>query len=252
MPEILDKEDLRKSLLDFFTEDEADEMLEKAEKEGKFEVKDDESGDKTPEDEETVDQKAVKEGVKDDEVKKAYDKIMSAKADLDKSMTDFLDKFGSMPGVKTPDSDFTEKSEEDTLEKSEVNDFEKAFGSKFDSIEKGFETQNKVNEKILKSIQGLSHTVNQIAETPNPFKALTKSYGFIEKGEKTNEGGQKVVNLNNKEVVISEIEKSLDKIENEQDNQLVRNMLSDYSISNKLNPTGLNIVKKALNIDFEK
>lgn len=174
------------------------------------------------------------------------------KCDLDKAMTDFLDKFGSMPGVKTPDSDFTKKAEEDQLNKSIENDFEKSFGSRFDDIQKGFESQNKINEEIVKSLQNLTTTVNQIAETPNPLKSILGKYGFIEKGEKTNELGKKVVNLKNKEAVQNEISKAMDKVENEDDKQVLRDMLSDYTISNKTNPLGLDIVKKALDIDFEK
>lgn len=261
MDENINKDELRKSLLDIFSTEEVDQMIEKAEKEGKFDKK--EMGEKS-DDEKTVDEEAVeKEDEDDDDVKKAYDKIMSMKSDLDKSMTNFLDKFGKMPGVKTPDTDITKKAEEDQLEKkkeviekSEVNDFEKAFGSKFDEIQKSFtdrlDAQSKVNEEIVKALHNVSETVNQIAQTPNPLKALTGKYQFIEKGEKTDENGKRVVSLRDKEAVQNEISKAIDKISDETDQQIVRDLLSDYTVTNRVNPKGLNIVKKALDIEFEK
>jgi len=259
--DLLNKDELTKSLQDFdFSEEEIASILEKAEKEGKLEVRDKEVVDDSGE-------------YDKEEMKKAYDGVMKAKAEFDKSMSDFLDKFGNVPGLKTPD-DFTKKSEDDELEKAEDFEIEKAdedelekaeedfiqkaFGEKVDGIEKSissyFENQNKVNEELMKSLTKLNEDVTAIAETPNPLKSLLGSYGnlVIEKGIKMKDDGTEVYNLRNKSGVTEAFEKSLDKIDNEKDKQVVRDMISTYTISGVTSETGLNIVKKALNIDFEK
>lgn len=270
----LDKDELIKSLQEFeFSQAEIDGIVEKAEKDGEFESKE-------KKDDETIDEEAAeknknKEDESGEEMKKAYDKVMSMKDELDKSMTEFLNKFGSAPGIKTPDTDLhkgeeteIEKSEQERLAaKKEKKRFKKAErkrlakekkddinkGEKTD-IEKAFETQTDVNNQILKSLEKVTETVAKIAEAPNPMKSLWGSYGksVIEKGERVDEDGKRIINLDNKDAMTEVIEKSIDKIENEQDKQIVRSMLSNYTISNKLSFDGLNIVKKAMNIDFEK
>lgn len=246
--ETLDKDELRKSLLEFFTPEEAEAMIVKAEKDGKFgsDNEDDDSG--KPADDKTIDQEAAEKAGEGDDVKKAYDQIMSLKSELDKSISKFFDMFGNMPGVKTPDSDMTKKSIDNDIEKGLDNEITKSF----DSIMKGFDKQNEINQEIIKSISDVAKTVNQIAQAPNPMKSIMGQYGFIEKSEKTNEEGKKVISVRNKTAVQSEISKAMDKITDEGEQQVLRNMLSDFTISNRLNPEGLDIVKKALDIDFEK
>lgn len=253
----LNRDELEKSLRDLdFSPEEITSIIEKAEKEGKFQPKEEEK----KEDEKTIDEKDAQEGKEEtekgydaDEMKKAYGEVMSAKSAFDKAMDGFLNKFGSVPGLTTP-TDFVKKSEETEIEKSEVNSFEKAFGDRFDQILKGFENQTEVNDQLQKSIQEVKNTVEQIAQTPNPLKGLFGNYrnNVIEKGERTDEEGKTVYSLSNKELVTEQFEKAIDKVENEGDKQVIRDMISSYTISNNIIPKGLNIVKKALNIDFEK
>lgn len=249
---LLNKDELIKSLQEFdFTQEEIDSFIQKAEKDGKFEPKSKEE----EENEKTVDEEKVEKVEDKDEMKKAFDKIMDMKTEIDKSMTEFLDKFGRVPGMPTP-TDFTKKSEEDELNKAEKEDIQKAFVGKFDeiskSIENRFESQTRVNEEIVKSLKEMSETVNAIAEAPNPFKGIRNSYNFIEKSEKTDENGKKVVSLRNKEQVEKLIEKAIDKTEDSIDKKELRDTLSDYSIAGKIRPAGFDIVKKALEIEFEK
>lgn len=247
--ELLNKDELVKSLQDLdFSQEEIASIIEKGEKEGKFEVKEKED------DEKTIDEEVAEKAPEDKEdMKKAYNEIMSAKSSLEKAMESFLNKFGSVPGLTTP-TDFVKKSEEVEIEKSEVNDFEKAFGDKFDTILKGFDNQTKFNEEIQKSMADMKNTVQAIAETPNPLKAFFSNYksSVIEKGMREDENGKTVINLGNKEAVNEQFAKSIDKIENEQDKQTVRDLISAYNISGYTPAKGLDIVKKALNIDFEK
>lgn len=252
----LNKDELEKSLRDLdFTPEEITSIIEKAEKEGKFQPKEEEK----KEDEKTIDEEDAAKGGEEtekgydaDEMKKAYGDVMAAKSAFDSTIAKFLDKFGSVPGF-TPPADFMKKSEETTIEKSEVNDFEKAFGDKFDQILKGFQTQTEVNNQLQKSIQEVSIAVEQIATAPNPLKGLFGNYrgNVIEKGERE-EDGKTIYSLGNKELVTEQFEKAIDKVENEGDKQVIRDMISSYTISNNISPKGLNIVKKALNIDFEK
>lgn len=279
MAEIFDKDELRKSLAELdFTETEIDEIITKAEEEGKFggeeggkpafkkqkkqsekapksrmEGKEEpdgdepEGGEKEPEgseggeeggepveDDETIDEKSMK---------KAFDKVVGMKNDLDKAMTDFMNKFGSAPGVKTPDT---------TLGKSMGNDIEKAFSGKFNEIDAALKGQKTTNETILKSLELIGKNVQAIAESPSPFKGIHGSYKFLEKGEKTGEDGNAVVSLRNKDRVIEVFEKSLEKIEDESDRKIVSDMISDFTVVNKVNPSGLAIVRKTMNVDFEK
>jgi len=261
----LNRDELEKSLRDLdFTPEEITSIIEKAEKEGKFQPKEEEK----KEDEKTIDEEDAAKGGEEtekgydaDEMKKAYGDVMAAKTAFDSSLAQFLDKFGSVPGFTKP-ADFMkkaeeaeiEKSEKTEVEKSEVNDFEKAFGSRFDEILKGFVTQTEVNNQLQKSIQEVSIAVEQIATAPNPLKGLFGNYrgSVIEKGERTDDDGKTVYSLGNKELVTEQFEKAIDKVENEGDKQVIRDMISSYTISNNISPKGLNIVKKALNIDFEK
>lgn len=253
--DLINKDEFIKSLTDLeFSPEEITEIVEKAEKEGKFAPKDDEPVEK-PEDykEEKAEKEEPEEKEDKDEMKKAYDKIMSMKDELDKSMTDFLDKFGKVPGLPTP-TEFVKKSEDNDIEKSFDSKFdviEKAFSGKFDEISKAFTEQAEVNSEILKSLKSMNDTVNAIAETPNPYKGLFGSYrnSVIEKGGK---GDENVVSLRDKNEVISTFEKAIDRVENEKDKNAIRDMISTFTISGLTNPTGLDIVKKALNIDFEK
>ena len=234
-----DKDDLRKSLEGLFTEEEILALIEKAEVEGKFD------------DDKTIDEED-QEKPKEEDVKKAYDEIMAKKTELDKSIEVFFDKFGNIPGFTKPEDPFKSKAIENDIEKAEVNDIEKAFGSKFDEIQKSFESQSNLIDEIKKSMETLSEDVKKVAEAPNPFKSLMGKYQFIEKGDKDGDGKDNLSLSKDKSKVIDLFVKSLDKIENEEDQGLVRNMISDYTISNKTNTTGLNIVKKAMDIDFEK
>jgi hypothetical protein len=249
---LLNKDELIKSLQEFdFTQDEIDGFIQKAEADGKFGSGKEEK----EEDDKTIDENKAEEAEDKDDMKKAYDKIMSMKSEMDKSMTEFLDKFGKVPGIPTP-TDFTKKSEKEDIHKAEGIDIEKAFGDKFDTISKSiedrFDSQTKVNEEIVKSLKTMTETVNAIAESPNPFKGIRNSYNFIEKGEKMDENGKQIVSLRSKEQVEKLIEKAISQTENELDKKEMRDTLSDYSIAGKIRPAGFDIVKKALNIDFEK
>ena len=252
----IDLDELRKSLKDLeFEENEISDILQKAEQENeeldqKPEPKEKEkpSEPKEKEDTETIDEQAQ-------EVKKAYDEIKSMKDKLDKSMEEFLNRFGSAPGIPTPSTDLAAKGAE-PIQKSEVNDFEKAFGAKVDSIEKSFGdfmlSQNKVNEDLVKSLENINGTVQAIASAPNPLKGIYGTYGILEKGEEKTKDGKRVISLTNKDAANAEFFKAIDSIDNEDDKQTIRDMVSSFNVSGKLNPVGLNIVKKALDIDFEK
>lgn len=256
--DLINKEELIKSLTDLdFSEAEISEIVEKAEQDGKLAPADDKVVDKPDEYKEEKDEDK-------EEVKKAYDKIMSMKDELDKSMADFLDKYGKVPGFSKPTDVSTEKAEKieiekaekDELEKAEKDSIEKAFGEKFSVIEKAFESrfdaQQLVNDQLLKSLAGIQETVQAIAETPNPYKGLFGSYGnaIIEKGGK--DGEETVISLKDKSTATRTFEKAVKLLDNEADRQIVNNMISSYTISGLTNETGLNIVKKALKVDFEK
>jgi len=256
MDEKLDKDELIKSLTELgFEQSEIDEVILKGEKEDKFSPK-------KEEDEETIDEAEAesaekKDGKEDaDDMKKSYDKIMNMKSEIDKSMADFLEKYGCAPGIKTPDTDLEKvKSEKEDIQKSEANDFEKAFGSKFETIEKGLSDQSKINDEFLKSLQNISETVKAIAETPNPFKGVFGNYkgNILEKGEKVDANGKRILSLSrDKETVLDEFAKAVDKVDNEQDKQLIRDAISTLNISNRVSPQSIEIVKSTLNIDIEK
>ena len=247
----LDKNELVKNLqgLDF-SEEEISDIIKKGEKEGNFKPKEKE------EDTETVDEAAAESAKKKDgeeEIKKAYDKIVSMKADIDKAMGDFLNMFGNVPGLTTP-TEFVKKAIEDDLEKSQVNDIEKAFGEKIDNILKGFEKQTEINEELTKALGEIQGTVEKIASSDKMFKSVFGNYtgNVIEKGEKIDGDGKTVYNLGNKNACNDQFAKSMEKIENEEDKQVVRDLISTFNISGFTSDRGLNIVKKALNIDFEK
>jgi hypothetical protein len=253
---LLEKDDLIKSLQDLnFTQEQIDAVIEKGEKEGKFAPA---AVPEKKEDEKTVDEIAAeKNEKKEDELddkndmKKAFDKIMSMKGELDKSMTEFLDKFGKIPGVPTP-TDFTNKSVDEDIQKSFVDNIEKSFSGKFDEISKGFEAQGKINEQLLKSLETINENVNKIAEAPNPFRTLLHNYSGDLINKSNDVDGKRVISLKNKNLVADLFEKAIDKVENEQDKDILRSAQSDYIIANQYNAEGFNIVKKALDIDFEK
>jgi len=237
-PEEIDE--LRKSLTDLeFSKKEVNEMISKAE-------------DEEEEVEEEIDEDEGKEN--EEEMSKAYDNIMKMKTDLDKAMDSFLDRFGKVPGFKTPDFDVKNKGVENDIEKAIDNDIQKAFDSRFDSIEKSFDAQKQFNETIQKSLETISETVQKIAEAPNPLKSLLGNYSnsIIEKGEKLNDEGKQVINLNNKKAVQDILLKSLDVVKEEDQKEAIRDEISNFTVVNKLNPKTLNIVKKAMNVDFEK
>lgn len=249
-----DKDDLIKALTDTgFSQEEIDGLIAKAEADGKFEEKEEK-------DEKTVDeqeQEKGKEGMDDDrdEMKKAYDKVMDMKSELDKAMDSFFDKFGSVPGFTKPEDPFKSKSIETDIEKAEVVDIQKSFDTIqkgfTDMIEKAFADQSTIIDDLKKSLGEVKDDIKKVAEAPNPFKSLTAKYQFIEKGENA-DGKQSLSLARNKHKVIDTFVKSLDKIENEEDQNVVRNMISDFTIANKTNEAGLNIVSKAMEIDFEK
>lgn len=242
-------EDLRKALTDLnFSQEEIDGMISKAEKENELE------DEKSEEDKKTVDQEEQEEG-KEDEMKKAYNKVMDMKTELDKAIDVFFDKFGNIPGFTKPDDPFKTKSLENDIEKAEVVDIQKSFDSiqkSFNNvIEKAFASQNTVIDELKKSIEDIKGDVAKVAEAPNPLKSLLGRYNYIEKGER--EDGKKALSLSGERYKVLEVfEKSLSKIENEEDQSVVRNMISDFTIAKKTNKTGLDIVSKAMEIDFEK
>lgn len=247
-PEEID--DLRKSLEDLdFSEEEIKDMIKKAESLS-ISKSEDEGEDEEAIEEAMKNKKESEDGegeeeedYDEEEVKKAYNKIMKMKSKLDKSMNDFLDRFGNVPGFKKPDFDVKNKS---------INeDIIKSFDS---SIEKSFEKQNQINDAILKSLGDLTETVNKIAEAPNPFKSLLGDYSnrIIEKGEKFNDDGKKVISLKNKKEVQDVLIKSLDAVKDDDQKQAIRDEISNYTVTNKLNNKTLDIVRKALNVDFEK
>jgi len=259
MSNLLNKDELIKSLQDLdFEQSAIDSIIAKGEKGGNFEP--DEKGEKKEETETIDEAKAEKkkddEGEEAEDMKKAFNEIMSAKTALDKSMEDFLNKFGNAPGIKTPDTDLSNGAgvEKKEIQKSITDEFEKSFGDKLDVFAKGFESQSKINEELVKSLRNITETVNAIADAPSPMKSIIGNYrnNLLEKGEKTDENGKKIISLGNKEVVEACIEKAIKVTENEEDKTELRATLSDFSIANKVRPVGFNIVKKALDIDFGK
>lgn len=228
-------DELRKSLKDLeFSDEEIEAMVEKAEQaeiEKAEKIED--------EDEEEVDESDEKEEVDEDEMKKAMDTIKSMKTELDKAMDSFLDRFGKVPGFTTPNFDVKNKSIETDIEKS---------------FHKSFEAQTEVNSEIRKSLDELKGMVEKIAEAPNPLKSLFGDYqrNVIEKGEKFDDEGKQIVSLNNKKAVQDTLLKSLDVVKEADHIQLIRDEISNFTVTNKLNPKTLNIVKKALNVEFEK
>lgn len=240
-------EDLRKSLKDLeFSKEEVEEMVNKA---INLDIsKSEDEGDEEEEGKEKEsDESEEEEEVEENEMKKAFDDIKKMKSELDKAMDTFLDRFGNVPGFTKPDFDIKNKGID--------NDIEKGFGSeKLNMIEKSFEKQEEVNETILKSLDALKESVSQIANAPNPLKSLLGDYSgsIIQKGERTDENGKSIINVSNKKAVQDVLIKSLDVIKEEDHKQLVRDEISNFTVVNRLNPKTLNIVSKAMNVEFEK
>jgi len=233
-PEEVD--DLRKSLKDLeYTDQEIDDMINAQIQ--KSEDKEEEEKEEAEEDDDTP--------VDADEMKKAYDDIKKMKSDMDKAMGSFLDRFGKVPGFTTPTFDVKNKAMEDDIQKS--------FDSKFIDISKSFEAQTQVNESILKSLEAVQATVNKIAEAPNPLKGIFGDYSrsVIEKGESFNKDGKQVISLKDKKGVQDVLIKSLDVVQEDQ-KQKIRDEISNFTVTNKLDPRSLNIVSKAMNVEFEK
>lgn len=236
---IEDIDELRKSLTDLeFSNDEINEIISKAEDE-EVEVEDEEE---------------KEENNKSEEMSKAYTDIMKMKTDLDKAMDSFLDRFGNVPGFKKPDFDVKNKSVEVDIEKSEKEDIMKGIMDNFSSIQDTINSQKEFNDEIKKSLESISETVQKIAEAPNPFKALLGNYSnsIIQKGESVDSEGKTIINVRNKKAVQDILLKSLDKITEEDHKTAVRDEISNFTVTNKLNPKTLDIVKKAMNVEFEK
>ena len=226
-------DELKKSLADLeFSEDEINQMISKAESE---EIEEEEE-----------------EEPSEDEMQKAYDNIMKMKTDLDNTLKSFLDKFGKVPGFKAPDFDVKNKSVGNDIEKSVKEDISKAFTGNFDMIQKSFEIQKEFNDDIMKSLNNISETVQKIAEAPNPFKSILGNYSVIEKGEKFSDDGKQVISLKDKKRVQDTLLKSLDVLKEEHQVQAIRDEISNFTVTNKLNQKSLDIVSKALNVEFEK
>lgn len=221
--------ELKKSLTDLeFSEEEIKDMISKAEEE------------------------EIEEETEEEEMKKAYDSIMKMKSVLKTAMDSFLDRFGNVPGFHAPNFDIKDKSVVNDIEKSFSDDIVKGFSLQFDDLKKSIESQLTFNETIQKSIDSINETVNKIAETPNPFKSLMGSYGIIEKGDKMSEDGKKIISLKDKRGVQDILLKSLSVIKEEDKIQKIRDEISNFTVTNKLNPKSLDIVSKAMNVEFEK
>lgn len=253
----LDLDELRKSLQELeFSETEIQEVLEKAEAENKL-LDDDDSITKGCDAEKgKVTDKDVADPaeLEKEEMKKAYDEIMYKKTDLDKSISDYCDKFGNVPGFTKPDDFFTSKSLDVNIEKgfTAQNDlFEKAFAG-VEALKITVMEQVEINKGITDSLNKIQKSVEEIANTPNPLKGLFGSYQnkVVEKGGK--DGDVDVISLRDRGAAINAFEKSLDKIENEEDKNAVRSLISTFTINKTVNDKALNIVKKALKVDFEK
>ena len=88
------RDELVKALTEVgFSDEEIQESIQKAEASGKLEAdepeKDEEGDDNEPE-------------VDKDEMKKAYDEVMSAKSSFDKAMESFMDRFGNVASFEKP------------------------------------------------------------------------------------------------------------------------------------------------------
>ena len=246
----LDLDELKKSLEELeFSPEEIQEVLEKAEKDNQsIEKGMDDEGKGDASDKDVADPKELEK----EKMEKAYSDICMKSEELKKSISEYQDKFGNVPGFKTPTDFFTEKSLDADIEKGFQNQsdlIEKAFAGKFDLIEKSFE---KMTDGISLKLDEIQKGVTEIASAPNPLKGLFGNYHnkVVEKG--VNGEGTDVINLRDRRAALNAFEKSLDKINDEEDKNAVRDLISDFTISKVTNDKALNIVKKALNIDFEK
>lgn len=253
----LDLDELKKSLegLDF-EEKEIQEILEKAEAENLLADEQEaiEKGEKAGKgvtDNEVADPKDMDQK----EMEKAYENIMSKKAEVEKSISEYCDKFGNVPGFKKPTDFFTSKSLDVDIEKgfsTQNTMFEKAFAG-VEELRLTVMKQVEINKGISDSLSEINKTVNEIASAPNPLKGLFGSYHnrVVEKGEgKDNDAN--VISLRDRQTTLDTFEKSLDKIQNEEDKNAVRSLISTFTISKSVNERALNIVKKAMNVEFEK
>jgi hypothetical protein len=249
--EIIDKEELRKSLTGMFSEEEINELIEKAEKEGKFGAKKEkEDPEDEDEDDEGGDEKA--------EMEKAYGELKSMHEGYSAKKSEFLDKFGKVPGFKTPDFDVKVKAVENDIEKSFDSDkfstnIQKSFTDKLDEIEKSIQKSYEDKfETIQKSIDSIGNKFEEFLNAPNPLKSIVGNYSFIEKGIKTNEDGKTIVRYGNKKAVQDQIMKAIDVVKEEDQKEMLRTGLSNLTVTGNCSPKVYGIVEKALDIEFEK
>lgn len=242
--EILNKDELRKSLEGLgFTSEEVNDLILKAEKEGKFEEEEEEEDDPSPED-----------------MEKAYSDLEKMYEGFQSNLSTFLDKYGKVPGFKTPTFDVKEKSIENDIEKGLNVDFgeslkliQKSIQDQFDQLQVKLEESTLVrSESIEKSLNGLHDQFEEFLNAPNPLKSILGNYSPIEKGIRENENGKQIVSRSNKKMVQDCFMKAIDKVEAEDQKEMLRAGLSNLTIVGNCNPKAYSIVEKALDVEFEK
>lgn len=199
-----------------------------------------------------------------DEMKKAYDSKME---DMQKAMMTKMedmmkkaieDMKGMLPGSPAKVTTDLGKSEKDELQKSEKDELQKSEKDELtkqtnDDLIKSFESVvTNVLTPVSKSIEELTERVDQIAETPNPFKAVMGEYNTINKSVGENDKGQKVFSVSSHSSQIKdELLKAFDKAEGTEKNALA-NAIQTLEVRGILTQEGENIVKSMQNIDIEK
>lgn len=129
------------------------------------------------------------------------------------------------------DESTSQKADESSIEKAEPNELVKSLMSSLDDIQKSLSAQTESNDEIRKSLGEvkeenieLRKSLEEIGSQRVGMKSMNNVH-FIEKGEKEDEDGKKILSVNSDKGKIQDI---LDKaIDNESDDTISKSLSSD-------------------------
>jgi hypothetical protein len=209
-----------------------------------------------------VEEKEEKREGEDDEdsMEKAMSGIRDMYKAMEKAMTTLEDKYGKLPLVsQAKENTELKKSEEANLEKAEEAGLMKSFG---DDIMKSFgekmeEFQANIGERLEKSEQArerMEETLNEYMDSPLIQKQpLKNDYSFIEKGEKTNDDGKRVMSLSQEsEEIIKCINDTLGSCKDEGDKKFLQSAISTMTIQKSMCIEAAQILQEEANIEFRR
>ena len=243
-------DDLRKSLTDLgLTEDEVDNMIEKAIRE-KEDVTEKQPGSETVKEmagEEGTDKEKEepKEEPEDEEIKKAR---MTDEYNTCKARMEEIEK--SMPELKKSVDEDIQKSIDNDIQKSfdaRFTDIEKSLGDRFESslgdIQKSFDdTLTDIQKSYDSKIKALTEDLNKVANTPIPLKSVFNKANFFEKslgGMDDEIGGEKQLSISrDKDELIKSLENELEKEKDQDIKTMLGQGISDLAISPTPNSHG--------------